>query len=136
MNEHHHYHNSGGGFVQGMLFGALIGAGLAFLLGTKQGKEIADEIKEKGMLLIDDFDDLLTELAQDIPQEQIAAPTSQNTRPQPQETARLSDVQSLNNYSTVKVEEEKIVQDPPVPPHIETLQTHGRHLFHGIPKRR
>lgn len=133
MSEHHHYHSSGGGFLQGFLLGGLIGAGLVFFLGTKRGKEIADEIKEKGLSIVDDFDELLEELTEDTAVEHVPPQTASAQLDEP---AKYSDVQTTNNYSTVNVEDTKVSNEPPIPPHIETLQTHGRRLFTGIPKRR
>lgn len=41
--------NSGNKFFNGFLFGALIGAGAVFLLGTKKGKKLLKAISEEGL---------------------------------------------------------------------------------------
>lgn len=41
--------NSGGKFINGFLLGALIGAGVVFLLGTKKGKKLLKAISEEGL---------------------------------------------------------------------------------------
>lgn len=139
MSEHHHYHSSNNGFTGGLLLGALIGAGVALLLGTKRGKEIAEEFKEKGLSLVGEFDELLDELEEDIEEETPPAiPTTSSNETHStqseQKPGQQSDVQSQSNFSTVKVEQAG--QSSSVPSHIESLQAHGRRLFHGIPKRR
>lgn len=59
--------NSGSKFINGFLLGALIGAGVVFLLGTKKGKKLLKAISEEGLgnisnILeeekVDDIDDL------------------------------------------------------------------------------
>ena len=41
--------NSGSKFINGFLLGALIGAGVVFLLGTKKGKKLLKTISEEGL---------------------------------------------------------------------------------------
>lgn len=41
--------NSGSKFTNGFLLGALIGAGLMFLLGTKKGKKLLKAFSEEGL---------------------------------------------------------------------------------------
>ncbi|MBI2036302.1 YtxH domain-containing protein [Candidatus Microgenomates bacterium] len=110
MSDHHH-HNNGSGFLNGLLLGALVGAGLVFFLGTKRGKELADEIKEKGLSVFDDFEDVFSEIEEDAPQ---TVPPATN-----------------GNASLGREE-----SPPPPPSYIEALQAHGRRFFHGIPKRK
>ena len=40
--------NGDGGFYKGLVYGALLGLGIAWFLGTKEGKKIKREISEKG----------------------------------------------------------------------------------------
>ena len=40
--------NGDGGFYKGLVYGALLGLGIAWFLGTKEGKNINREIAEKG----------------------------------------------------------------------------------------
>ena len=47
--------NGGGGFMNGLLLGILIGAALVFFLGTKKGKELLRTITEEGL---EDFSEL------------------------------------------------------------------------------
>lgn len=57
--------NGGGGnFINGFFWGALIGAGAVFLLGTKRGKKLLKVVTEQGLdklsgieELVDEFDD-------------------------------------------------------------------------------
>src|SRR3989344_2377451 len=109
MSEYHQYHNnSGPGFTSGVLLGTLIGAGIIFLMGTKQGKEITQELKEKGLSLVDDFDELLNELEEDTQQTtpvEVISLKEKHTIEHESSTHKKSDVQSLSNFSTVKVEQ-------------------------------
>lgn len=120
MNDHHH-HDSGSGFLNGLILGAVIGAGIALLLGTKKGKELANEASEKGLSLLDNFEETFAEIEEDT---QLPASTSQESHaplPEPIEEEKPTTNGNGNGSSH---------------PHIEALQTQGRHLFHGIPKRR
>lgn len=50
MNNHaHHDHHTGGGFSSGLIFGAVLGAGAVFLLGTKGGRKILKTLTENGI---------------------------------------------------------------------------------------
>lgn len=112
MSDHHH-HNGSSGFLNGLVLGALVGAGLVFFLSTKRGKELTEEIKEKGLSVFDDFEEVFSEIEEDAPQTAPpptaetpqSSPTNGNTSPQP------------SSY-------------------IEALQAQGRRFFHGIPKRK
>lgn len=114
MSDHHH-HNSGSGFLNGLVLGALVGAGLVFFLGTKRGKELTEEIKEKGLSVFDDFEEVFSEIEED------AAPPPQQT-PTPPPPAQAT---SGNGNGSSQP-----------PSYIEALQAQGRRFFHGIPKRR
>ena len=109
MSDHHHHDNSSG-FLNGLIIGAVLGAGIVFFLQTKKGKEIAKELSEKGLILLENFDDVVAELEEDAVDEQ--------------------------KQSTYLAVAEDITTKQTPPSHIETLQAHGRRFFHGIPKRR
>lgn len=51
MNNNHH-----GGSFHAFMWGAILGAGAVFLLGTKKGKQILKTISEEGVELSDLFD--------------------------------------------------------------------------------
>ena len=132
MSDHHHYNSSGGGFLNGFLLGALIGAGLVFFLGTKRGKELAKEISDKGLSALEDAEDVFEEIEQDsgdgspsLPPES-SFPSSSTGTPGdevPPTTTSLTNGNGNGNGGSHP------------PEHIQTLQAHGRRLFHGIPKR-
>lgn len=154
MNEHHHYHKEGSGFINGLILGALVGAGLVFFLGTKRGRELIDELTGKGLSIIDDFEALFDELEEDTAQEETppSLPVQDVEKPieQPVDETPLQNAPSSPKEPTYiavasaqkKIEEPSITQTNPVndlpsiPTHIERLQVHGRRFFHGIPKRR
>ena len=50
--------NSGNKFFNGFLWGALIGGGIVFLLGTKKGKKLLKAISEEGL---DNISNILNE---------------------------------------------------------------------------
>lgn len=54
--------DSDNGFLLGLIIGGVIGAGAVFLFGTEKGKEVREELKEKGDDALDDLDDVLTQL--------------------------------------------------------------------------
>jgi gas vesicle protein len=43
------HHKSGNNFLAGFVLGAVVGAGLVFLVGTKKGKKILKSLSEEGM---------------------------------------------------------------------------------------
>jgi gas vesicle protein len=56
MDNHNHH---GSGFMNGLILGGLIGAGIVFLLGTKKGKQVLKAITENGFENIQELRDLL-----------------------------------------------------------------------------
>lgn len=69
MNNNHPNSN-GGKFLNGFLLGALIGAGVIFLLGTEKGKKILKTITDEGLGLSELLkeEDLDDDLDEDIPE--------------------------------------------------------------------
>lgn len=154
MSDHDHHHKEGSGFFNGLIMGALIGAGLVFLLGTKKGRELIDEVTDKGLSLVDDFEALFTEVEEDVALEEspTSLPVQDVEKPveQPVEETPLQNAPSPPKETTyiAVAETQKKIEEPPItstnqandlpsiPTHIERLQVHGRRFFHGIPKRR
>lgn len=56
---------SGGNFINGFFWGALIGAGAVFLLGTKKGKKLLKIISEQGLERISSLEDLVEEVEEE-----------------------------------------------------------------------
>lgn len=50
------------GFLNGLILGGLVGAGLFFLLGTEKGKKIQKKLKEGGKKAAESMEDLVKEL--------------------------------------------------------------------------
>ena len=65
MSDYDHNHNNNPNYINGLILGALIGAGLVFFLGTKKGKELLNEITDKTLSLFDDVEGLFDELDED-----------------------------------------------------------------------
>lgn len=57
--------NSNGSFVNGFLWGAIIGAGVVFLLGTEKGKKLLKTIKEEGLEGVSGLSELVEEYSGD-----------------------------------------------------------------------
>ena len=57
--EHLPQHHGSGGFMNGLILGILIGAGLIFLFGTKRGKQVLKAITENGVESLSDLTEIL-----------------------------------------------------------------------------
>lgn len=55
-------HGPDGKFMMGFLIGGLVGAGVIFLLGTKEGKKVAKDIGKKGREVADDIHEKIEDL--------------------------------------------------------------------------
>lgn len=53
MAHNHHSNNEEGGFYKGLFFGLLVGVGLVWFSGTKEGKKIKEDLTEKGEEFVD-----------------------------------------------------------------------------------
>lgn len=56
-------HSSGGGFLNGLLLGLLIGGGAVFLFGTKKGKRLLKLITEEGLEGISELENFIEDEA-------------------------------------------------------------------------
>ncbi|SRR5258706_6005189 len=52
-------HNHSNGFMNGLVLGAILGAGAVFLLGTKTGKKLLKAVSEEGMEAMSDLKGVL-----------------------------------------------------------------------------
>lgn len=105
MNNNNHH---GGGFMNGFLWGLIIGGGLVFLLGTKKGKKIVKVISE-GLEEASELGNLLEE-------EEL----EEDEEPEPTRSTQTSNGET-------KPEESQSVT--------ETIASHTKRFFKGIPKR-
>lgn len=84
--------NGSGKFINGFFWGALIGAGVIFLLGTKKGKQILKVISEEGLELsqlfseggCDDSDCECEDECDECAKEPVHVKHSQNNQKEPQ----------------------------------------------------
>jgi gas vesicle protein len=55
-------------FLAGIAFGAVVGAGLAYIFGTDQGKKLQKDIKKKGKLIAENMPEIddIVDKAQDV----------------------------------------------------------------------
>lgn len=68
------HHSNSGGFLNGLVMGALMGAGFVLFMSGKKGRELTNELVGKGLDIFDDFDGFLDELYEDAPREADHAP--------------------------------------------------------------
>lgn len=108
--------NGGSKFLTGFMWGAIIGGGLAFLLGTKKGKKILKAISEEGFglsELLNQEKGLEDEEDEEIVPEE---PVFQNPKVEKKENSQDS-IQS-NGSSTIS----KIIPS-------------GKRFFRGVPRK-
>lgn len=80
--------HQGGNFLQGLLWGAIIGGGIVFLLGTKKGKRLLKIITEEGLENISDIGELVEDELEEYEEEPIVtqgkqmSPEDQVVRPE------------------------------------------------------
>jgi len=60
-----HHHGHGGGFMNGFIFGIIIGAAVVFFLFTDKGKRLLKTITEEGIEGFEDLKDLVGEEMED-----------------------------------------------------------------------
>ncbi|MCL4397785.1 YtxH domain-containing protein [Patescibacteria group bacterium] len=60
---------SSGGLITGLAIGAALGAGITFLFGTKKGKEIRDNVREKYPDFFDQLEDALGDVRENLSEE-------------------------------------------------------------------
>jgi len=76
MNNHHEHHDHG--FSNGFVLGAIIGAGIVFLLGTKRGKSVLKNLTENG---IEGLKDIMDEEFLDDEEGEIIDPSPSHPKP-------------------------------------------------------
>lgn len=84
MTNNESHHCGGSKFMTGLMWGAIIGGGIVFLLGTKKGKKIIKTLSEEGIelsqLLGDDEEEEEVEEASNIqPEEKSNGVSNKNT---------------------------------------------------------
>ncbi len=89
MDNHH-----GSKFFDGLMFGALLGAGAVFLLGTKKGKKLLHAITEQGLEGVSEIGDLLEEYQEEDLEEEptAAAPKPKSAKPK---TEKIIDAENV-----------------------------------------
>ena len=106
--------NSNGSFVNGFLWGAIIGAGVVFLLGTKKGKNLLKVIKEEGLEGASELRELVEEYGND---------EDEKTEPE------------IDKKST-KPNGERKQEESPMSKIAQGFGGQAKRFFKGIPKRR
>ena len=80
-NNHSAGSGQGGKFINGFLLGALIGAGVVFLLGTKKGKKLLKSLSEDGLGNIADILEDAGELEDDELETEMKYPVQEKESP-------------------------------------------------------
>lgn len=128
--------NSGGKFMNGLIWGALIGAGLVFLLGTKKGKKLLRYLTEEGLEGASALADLIEEVEDEplvikpkvkIPKEVIHS----NSHVSNGKSAHYE----LESQDIDEAEELEKVPSSTVHSVAKSVGGHARRLFKGIPRR-
>jgi len=110
MNSDHHYHDSQAtkaGFST-FIAGAVIGAALTYLFGTKSGQKVKDELVKEGQKLIDKMSEGLEEVRDKIEESDIGEKISTGAK-------------------SVKEEIKETAEE--IPEHIAQIQKKGRRFF-------
>lgn len=75
--------HSGSGFMNGLLLGIIIGAGLVFFLGTKKGKEMLRAITEEGLEDFSELSEYVTSKMDDEEEESYSEAPQEERSPMP-----------------------------------------------------
>lgn len=122
--------NSNGGFMTGLLLGALIGGGAVFLLGTKKGKKLLKTISEEGLEGISELGDFIEneeEAYED--DEEIAAEKPKTAKSIGIKREDKLDSQQTNSASAL------IQSDSGKSEEQSSVVNHARRLFKGVHKK-
>jgi|SRR5581483_2995420 len=160
MSEHHKHHDSG--FMNGVVLGILIGAALFFLVGTKRGKKLWELLKDSGLSVLGDIEELFNEFDDDIlsdePLPQVSTtlatqlPVEEKHGGQGMSSSEVGEfgipldsftdpvipVESLGAMMQTQqvAQQQSSASSGSMPTSAKTVQAHGRRFFHGIPKRK
>lgn len=108
--------NSNGSFVNGFLWGAIIGAGVVFLLGTDKGKKLLKGIKEEGLEGVSELRDLVEGYGN--------------------EEEEYEERDAAKKQKTDKLNGEKKQEESPMSKIAQGFGGQAKRFFKGIPKRR
>lgn len=112
---------SGGGFLNGFLWGLLIGGIVVFLLGTKRGKKLIKVITEEGLEGMSEIGDLITDIEEEREIEEESLPVQNFS-----ENVQTSNGVHKNTKHAAHTTNESIVSRIKKP----------ARFFKGIPKRK
>lgn len=124
-------HRPDGKFLLGFFIGGLVGAGVLFLLGTKEGKKVRKDVEEKGKELAKDLHEKIEDL-----EEQGKELVKKSEEIKEQVVEQLEEKKEVMTKETTERLDSALA-------HIEAIQEHGRQttanirkkLFKNIPKR-
>lgn len=124
--------NSGGKFMNGLIWGALIGAGLVFLLGTKKGKKLLRYLTEEGL----EGASALSDLIEEVEDEPLVIKPKVKTSTHATNGKAVH--HELKNREQEEIEEnssalEKITSSSQSV--VKNVGGHARRFFKGIPRR-
>ena len=95
MVNNHGSNNSGSKFMTGLMWGAIIGGGLVFLLGTKKGKRIIKTLSEEGI----ELSQLLGNDDEDEEVEEVIVHSTPKINKQEEETSTIQPEERSNGVS-------------------------------------
>ncbi len=103
MNDHDHTHQTGANNISSFISGAVLGAALLYLLGTKDGKKLKDQLIKEGQKVLEEMGQELKEASEKI------------------------EGNAAKKLEAVKEEVEDAIGE--VPEHIQEIQKKGRRFF-------
>ncbi len=112
---------SGGGFMSGFVWGAIIGGGIVYLLSTKKGKKILKAITEGGLEGVEELEDIIASVAEEKEYEAAPRPKKQKSNPKQEiimEEMPVRSEEPVNSQST-----------------ISKIKSSSRRFFKGVPRR-
>lgn len=118
MTDHDHHQNPSSNNYSALVTGALLGAALTYLFGTKSGRKLKDELVKEGQKLIGEMGAQLEEVSNKIGEGEVGKKL---------EAAKGKIEDTKQSVEEAKEDLEEVVED--VPKHIEELQKKGRRFF-------
>ena len=119
MNNNHH---SGNGFMSGLFWGLIIGAGLALLFSTKKGRKILKALTENGFEGIAELEDLIEDVTEESDyQEPVVSRKAKRVSVEKEENIPVSEEPSGNGQASTST--------------ISKIKSTGKRFFRGVPRR-
>lgn len=131
MTNNNGSNGNGSKFLTGLMWGALIGGGLVFLLGTKKGKRIIKMLSEEGL----ELSELLGEGEEDEVEEIIVPSKRVHTQKVVKHVAEEEQEENDSSINKQELEETPSTNGFKQTSTISKIASAPRRFFRGAPKR-